>query len=307
MVRRMWVLLVVVMLAGSGCSFRPLVLTPKVAAPDGGHSPAVGHASSPTVLLDGRDTRISADATISLSVCKDNPSPGVRKVVGWQGQGAGAYIAEVSFFEIDNQDQKNTFINLTLPNGDEYNNGLKTTHINIQGPVDGVYKISGTVHRDSQGADDFLKTVTIDTTVECANYNYGELAGCKYATAEEIAAAAGLPLKIADDRGLRGCQYGNTENLDFARLEYFPTSSWDEYLESKNRDGEVEEVPELGPQAKIVGNTTYYKTSAQRSFGIFVQDTRPIRVGDYSDHISKSDAEIAIARIVAPRIEADTN
>ena len=68
------------------------------------------------------------------------------------------------------------------------------------------------------------------------------------------------------------------ETSSFARLEYFPTAGWDEYVNNDaQRYGErVDDVPELGDNAKRVGNSIYVRTTAERSFGVFVQDTRPL-------------------------------
>ena len=61
MLWRVWVLVGVVVLAGAGCSFKPLVLTPKAATPDG-VAPVVVHAVPTVLVLDGSGSMNTDDA-----------------------------------------------------------------------------------------------------------------------------------------------------------------------------------------------------------------------------------------------------
>jgi len=61
--RRVLPAVVVVALAAAGCSFRPLVLTPKTGStPDGGGSPVVVHAVPTVLVLDGSGSMSTEDA-----------------------------------------------------------------------------------------------------------------------------------------------------------------------------------------------------------------------------------------------------
>ena len=200
-------------------------------------------------------------------------------------------------------------LQIRLPDGDNYDTSMKFTNITINGPADGVYSFSGTVHKDVPAtSDEGLRAIKVEGSVTCANYNFGTVAGCKYASATEISTATALSLDEAQDNGLRGCQYNKTGNMSFARLEYFPTAGWDEYVNNDaQRYGErVDDVPELGDNAKRVGNAIYVRTTAERSFGVFVQDTRPLDARG-ADALGPADAAIAVVRLVEPRIVADSH
>ena len=139
----------------------------------------------------------------------------------------------------------------------------------MSGPADGVYSFSGTVHKDVPAtSDEALKPFKVEGSVTCDNYNDG-IAGCKYASAAEISMATELSLDQPQDNGLRGCQYNKTGTSSFARLEYFPTAGFDEYVnnEAQRYGHRVVDVPELGDKAKKV-NAIYVRTTAERSWGV---------------------------------------
>jgi hypothetical protein len=277
-------------------------------AGSGGPAAAPDQHAAPTLTLDGKDVNIGQGASTTLNQCKENPSPKVDRTITWQGQGGGAYVAELALGVFNLGGQKKPMLQIQLPNGDKYDTNMKFTNIAISGPTDGVYRFSGTVHKDVPAtSDETLKAVKVEGSVTCTNYNSGTVAGCKYASAAEISAATGLSLDQPEDNGLRGCQYNQTGTLSFARLEYFPTAGWDEYVNNDaQRYGEsIEDVPELGDRAKRIGLAIYVRTTAERSFGVFVQHAA--NSAPDADTIGPSDAEIAIAKLVEPRIEADSH
>ena len=272
-----------------------------------GPTAAPDQHAAPTVSLDGKDVNIGQGAATTLSQCRENPSPKVDRTIIWQGQGGGAYVAEITLGVLDIRGQKKSMLQIRLPDGDNYDTSMKFTNISINGPADGVYSFSGTVHKDVLAtSDEALKPFKVEGSVTCANYNVG-IAGCKYASATEISTAAGLSLDQPQDNGLRGCQYNKTGTLSFARLEYFPTAGFDEYVnnEAQRYGHSVADVPELGVKAKQV-NAIYVRTTAERSFGVFVQDARSLDARG-ADALGPTDAAIAVAKLVEPRIEADSH
>jgi hypothetical protein len=264
--------------------------------------------AAPAVSLDGNGVDIGHGTSLTLSLCKDKPSPKVDKTIAWQGQGGGAHIAELTLSEITVAGKKKSMLDIRLPNGDLYDTSMKFTKITISGPADGIYSFSGTVHKDVPAtSDEGLRPIGVEGSITCANYNVGTVAGCKYASVTEISTTTGLSLDQTRDDGLRGCQYNATGSMSFARLEYFPTAGWDEYVNSDaQRYGRtVEDVPDLGSNAKQVGPVIYVRTTAARSFGVFVQDTRPFDARP-ADALGPTNAAIAIAKLVGPRVAADS-
>ena len=84
----------------------------------GGPAAASDQHAAPTISLDGKDVNIGHGAATTLSQCKENPSPKVDRTITWQGQGGGAFVAELMLGVVNIRGQKKSMLQIRLPNGD---------------------------------------------------------------------------------------------------------------------------------------------------------------------------------------------
>lgn len=213
----------------------------------------------------------------------------------WQGQGDAPYVAEVDVTILNVNGQDKPGLQVRLSNGDHYNTDLKTTHITVDATSGGAYNFSGSVHKDTEAtSDDILKTLNVEGSIMCANY--GPSAGCTYASLSEMSAASRLSLNETENRGLDGCLYSSHSggNLQYVKVELFPTAGWEDHVNRQASGSHSSEVlPGIGQEAEWVSPVVFVKANAQRSFLVLVAPSQ-----------GEND-EIAVAKVIAPRIESD--
>jgi hypothetical protein len=72
-------------------------------------------------------------------------------------------------------ENRGVVLQISLSDGEKFDNSSKTSHITVDGPANGWYRISGTVKRAYRGADDngdWLNApeLKVEGSLACANY-----------------------------------------------------------------------------------------------------------------------------------------
>jgi hypothetical protein len=126
--------------------------------------------------------------------------------------------------------------------------------------------------------------------------------GCRFASPQEISAAAGVSVVKEIDRGVSGCTYKNGDEASGTEVsvETFDASDFDRDPTHKSGSTEVADVSELGVEAKYL--TTQHqgvrsarlivKADAVHAFMVEIVPT-----GDRTQ-------EISVAKLLLPRVQS---